>query len=110
MDTDSTRNSDAPPPALGSLGAAAYTATLVGQARAPGPGCALDNINRERFHNAAVDALGEDALGPVLSGALFGDIPRALFAPIVYLIGAPPRRRSRRSFGARLREQLGVRS
>lgn len=73
----------------GSLGAAAYTATLVGQARGPGPGCALDNVNRERFHDAAVDALGEDALGPVLSGALFGDIPRALFAPIVYLIGAP---------------------
>jgi hypothetical protein len=57
----------------GSLGAAAYMAALTGQG---GSSCTLGD-NRNAFSNAAVDGLGDDALGPVLAGSLFGDMPRA---------------------------------
>jgi hypothetical protein len=60
----------------GSLGAAAYLASLAGQRS---DSCGLAQDNRVRFRDAALQAIGDDALGPALAGALFGDIPRALF-------------------------------
>jgi hypothetical protein len=60
----------------GSLGAAAYLASLAGQQAGS---CTLVPDNRVRFRDAAMAAIGDDALGPALAGALFGDIPRALF-------------------------------
>ena len=60
----------------GSLGAAAYLATLAGQKDSS---CRLAQENRTRFRDDALAAIGADALGPALAGALFGDIPRALF-------------------------------
>src|SRR5207249_3453458 len=66
----------------GSLGAAAYIATLAGQ---PPGACTLAAGNRGPFRDASVAALGRDALGPALAGSLFGDIPRALLYVPGYL-------------------------
>jgi len=60
----------------GSLGATAYLATVAGQRGSP---CGLSADSRAGFRDAVVAAAGEDALGPALAGALFGDLPRALF-------------------------------
>jgi hypothetical protein len=64
----------------GSVGAAAYMAWLRGQA-APAP-CAP--LGEAAFRpDVMMAALKADALGPLLAGALFGDIPRALMSVVL---------------------------
>ena len=75
----------------GSLAPAAYLATLVAQNAAADANdrsatCALSDANREQFDKTAVIAMGDDALGPLLAGALFGDIPRALLGVPAYAV------------------------
>lgn len=65
----------------GSLGAAAYVATLAGQKLGP---CSLDD--RAAFAQAALKSQGDDALGPLLAGSLIGDIPRALLAVPAHIV------------------------
>jgi hypothetical protein len=67
----------------GSLGAAAYVAAVTAQGSAA---CALKDENRKAFYDAAIDAVGRDALGPVLAGSLFGDVPRAALALPAWMI------------------------
>lgn len=67
----------------GSLGAAAYVATVANQ---PSSACTLaereqdQSANQQAFKKAVLVAQGDDALGPLLAGSLFGDVPRALLA------------------------------
>ena len=67
----------------GSLGAAAYVAVLAG--RPPDSPCTLGPADDSKLDDALEEALRGDALGPVLAGSLFGDIPRDLFGGPAYL-------------------------
>jgi hypothetical protein len=71
----------------GSLGAAAYMTTLAGLS--PQQRCGEDRLSPAR--GAALDALrsprlAQDALGPLLAGALLVDIPRAIFSPFAWVV------------------------
>ncbi|HEX4597465.1 MAG TPA: hypothetical protein VH278_06735, partial [Burkholderiaceae bacterium] len=70
----------------GSLGAAAYMTTLA--ALPPEQRCGEDRLSPAR--SAALEALksprlAQDALGPLLAGALLVDIPRAIFSPFAWV-------------------------
>jgi len=71
----------------GSLGTAAYMTTLAGLA--PEQRCGEGRLSPARA--AALEALksprlAQDALGPLLAGALLVDIPRAIFSPFAWLV------------------------
>jgi hypothetical protein len=68
----------------GSVGAAAYMAWLRG---ASAPPCAPLGENAFR-QDVMMASLKSDALGPLLAGALFGDIPRALMSVVLLPIHA----------------------
>jgi len=63
----------------GSLGAAAYLALLAGEDQ-PDACRSLSGWTGEDARRVLAERLGQDALGPILAGSLFGDIPRALAA------------------------------
>jgi hypothetical protein len=68
----------------GSVGAAAYMAWLRGVSAPP---CAP--LGEKLFRpDIMIAALESDALGPLLAGALFGDIPRALMSVVLLPIHA----------------------
>jgi len=71
----------------GSLGAAAYMTTLAGLT--PEQRCGEDRLSSARA--GALEALksphlAQDALGPLLAGALLVDIPRAIFSPFAWVV------------------------
>ena len=68
----------------GSLGAGAYMSLLAALAKENKNICAEDvlPVRRERMNALKSDALAQDALGPLLAGALIVDVPRAIFAPV----------------------------
>jgi hypothetical protein len=64
----------------GSVGAAGYTSEIAGEDVAGvNRNCRLEAAGRKDRDLAVQQAIGADALGPLLAGALFGDVPRALF-------------------------------
>jgi len=67
----------------GSLGAAAYLAWLRGMPAGQSPCAPLPQATLDGQATLMKDALGADALGPLLAGALFGDIPRALAGSVL---------------------------
>jgi hypothetical protein len=69
----------------GSFGASTYFASLAGQADTR---CRLHAASRESRRKAMADAIGRDALGPLLTSALFGDIPRSLLGWIPSALAA----------------------
>ncbi len=68
----------------GSLGVAAYMAALA--AMDDGARCTDDAARHRRVQVLANHELSEDALGPLLAGALLVDIPRALFTPLPQIV------------------------
>jgi hypothetical protein len=67
----------------GSLGAAAYVAWLRGMPAGQSPCAPLPQASLDGQAALMKDALGADALGPLLAGTLFGDIPRALAGSVL---------------------------
>jgi hypothetical protein len=70
----------------GSLGAAAYLS-----ARAVAAGCALPAGRTGQFADYAKSLGAADAIGPLLAGAMFSDVPRSLFGWLAGGLGAPMR-------------------
>jgi hypothetical protein len=68
----------------GSLGVAAYMAALAGMEDSKR--CGDDAARQTQMHLLQNHELSEDALGPLLGGALLVDIPRALFTPLSQII------------------------
>jgi len=67
----------------GSLGAAAYVAWLRGMPAGQSPCAPLPQATLDGQATLMKYALGADALGPLLAGTLFGDIPRALAGSVL---------------------------
>ena len=68
----------------GSLGVAAYMPALAGMEDSKR--CGDDAARQAQMHLLQNHELSEDALGPLLGGALLVDIPRALFTPLPQII------------------------
>ncbi|GEM_PF-1579908 len=66
----------------GSLGVAPYMAALAAMSDAAR--CANDDERRSQMQLLTKRELSEDAVGPLLAGALLVDIPRALFSPLLW--------------------------
>src|SRR5262249_46673563 len=75
----------------GSLGAAAYMALLA--PLKPEERCAggVTPARQQQLQALNSPELAQDALGPLLAGALIVDVPRAIFSPLAQLAGYQPR-------------------